>query len=76
MLFLGTVLSVVVLDFITKLMIQQRFHLYQQVPVIGDYLRLTFIYNPGAAFGIHLGEYSRPIFLVLSVVALVALVGM
>jgi signal peptidase II len=75
-LFAGIVLSVVVLDFITKLMIQQRFHLYQQVQVIGDYLRLTFIYNPGAAFGIHLGEYSRPIFLVLSVVALVALTGM
>lgn len=75
-LFMGTVVSIVVLDFITKWMIQQRFHLYQQVQVIGDYLRLTFIYNPGAAFGIHLGEYSRPIFLVLSVVALIALIGM
>jgi signal peptidase II len=75
-LFMGTVLSIVLVDFITKWMVQQRFHLYQQVQVIGDYLRLTFIYNPGAAFGIHLGEYSRPIFLVLSVVALVALTGM
>jgi len=69
----GTVLG---LDIITKLAIQQTLHLYQQVPVIGDYLRLTYIYNPGAAFGIHLGPYSRVVFLVLSVVALVALGGM
>lgn len=75
-LFVVTILAVVLLDFITKRVIQQRFHLYEQVPVIGDYLRLTFIYNPGAAFGIHLGEYSRPIFLVLSVVALIALTVM
>lgn len=75
-LFVAMIASVVLLDFVTKLLVQQRFHLYQQVQVIGDYLRLTFIYNPGAAFGIHLGEYSRPIFLILSVVALVALTGM
>jgi len=75
-LFLATVFSVVLVDFVTKWIVQQKFHLYQQVQVIGDYLRLTFIYNPGAAFGIHLGEYSRPIFLVLSLVALIALMGM
>ncbi|MBW3552031.1 MAG: signal peptidase II [Gemmatimonadetes bacterium] len=67
---------VVVLDQMTKLMVQQSFRLYQQVEIIGDYLRLTYIHNPGAAFGIHLGAYSRPIFLVLSLVALAALAGM
>lgn len=76
LLFGSVVSSIVLLDFITKWVIQQRFHLYQQVQVVGDYFRLTFIYNPGAAFGIHLGQYSRPIFLVLSVIALVALTGM
>lgn len=70
------VLGVVVLDLITKLWIQRSFRLYEQVDVIGDYVRLTFIYNPGAAFGIHVGEYSRIVFLVLSLVALVALVAM
>lgn len=69
----GAVLGV---DLVTKLLIQQNLHLYQQVPVIGDYVRLTYIHNPGAAFGIHLGEYSRVIFMALSVVALVALGGM
>lgn len=72
-LFLGIVLGVVLVDYVTKRLIQENFHLYQQVEIIGDYLRLTFIYNPGAAFGIHLGPYSRAIFLVLSVVALIAL---
>lgn len=75
-LFVGVVLGVVAVDLATKLAIQSTFHLYQQVNVIGEYLRLTFIYNPGAAFGIHLGEHSRLIFLVLSAVALVALAGM
>ncbi|HUG40465.1 MAG TPA: signal peptidase II [Longimicrobiales bacterium] len=67
---------VVALDQATKLFVQQTFGLYDQVDIIGDYLRLTYIHNPGAAFGIHLGAYSRPIFLVLSLVALAALAGM
>jgi hypothetical protein len=29
-----------------------HFHLYQQVDMVGEYVRLTYIYNPGAAFGI------------------------
>lgn len=36
----------------------------------GDWLRLTLVYNPGAAFGLHLGPWSRGIFLVLTVVVL------
>ncbi len=75
-LFFGIMAAVVFVDYSTKRLIQENFHLYQQMEVIGDYLRLTFIYNPGAAFGIHLGPYSRAIFLVLSVVALVALGAM
>ncbi|MGH7482902.1 MAG: signal peptidase II [Longimicrobiales bacterium] len=75
-LFLSIIGGVVLLDVATKLAIQHSFHLYQQVEIIGDYVRLTYIYNPGAAFGIHLGPYSRVIFLVLSAVALAALAGM
>ena len=74
---LGGVLgSVLFLDLVSKLFIQRTFHLYQQVDVIGDYVRLTYIHNPGAAFGIHLGPYSRFIFLFLSLLALAALAGM
>jgi signal peptidase II len=42
-------------------------------PVFGDWLRLTLVYNPGAAFGLHLGVYSRWIFLGLTLGALVIL---
>jgi signal peptidase II len=38
--------------------------------VAGDWLRLTLVYNPGAAFGLHVGEYSRWVFMALTVIAL------
>lgn len=75
-LFIGILGTVVTLDVATKLMVQRTFRLYQQVDVIGDYLRLTYIHNPGAAFGIQLGAYSRVIFLILSLIALIALAAM
>jgi signal peptidase II len=75
-LFFVIVAGVLVLDISTKLMVQRHLYLYQQVDIIGEYVRLTYIYNPGAAFGISVGPHSRQIFLVLSLVALVALVGM
>lgn len=38
--------------------------------VFGDGVRLTLVYNPGAAFGLHLGPYSRWIFLGLTLAVL------
>lgn len=61
---------VLVLDVLTKWWVVQNFALYDQVPVLGDWLRLTYTHNPGAAFGINVGEHSRIFFLVLSLVAL------
>jgi signal peptidase II len=42
-------------------------------PVIGNFLRFTLVYNQGAAFGMHIGEWSRWIFAVLTIGALVML---
>lgn len=75
-LFFGIVSGIVFVDYFTKLLILRTMHPYQQIEVVGEYVRFTFIYNPGAAFGIHLGPYSRIIFLLLSVAALLALAGM
>jgi signal peptidase II len=75
-LFASVLFGVVALDLGTKLLVENTLPLYTNINVIGDYVRLTFIHNPGAAFGIHLGEYSRFIFLGLSLIALVALAGM
>lgn len=68
--------GVLALDVATKFLVQRTFRPYQQVEILGDWVRLTYIYNPGAAFGIYLGEYSRVIFLALSLVALGALLAM
>src|SRR4029078_5727516 len=39
----------------------------------GDWLRLTLVHNKGAAFGLYVGEHSRWIFMVLTIIALVIL---
>ena len=49
---------IVVLDQITKALIRQKFSLYESVPVIGGFFNLTFIENPGAAFGFLAGSGS------------------
>jgi signal peptidase II len=58
----------VLVDQVTKLL-AERFLVPRHTPhdVIGEFLRFTLTYNPGAAFGMHLGEASRWIFMVLTV---------
>ncbi len=64
---------VVTLDMVTKAWITQNIALYRPVPVIGEFFRITYTHNPGAAFGINIGQHSRIFFLVLSLAALVVL---
>lgn len=42
-------------------------------PIIGDVVRFTLAYNPGAAFSMSLGLYSRYIFGGFAIIALVVL---
>lgn len=65
--------SIIILDQVTKFIVQQSLPAYQPVEVIGDFFRLTYIYNPGAAFGLHLGSMSRSIFLALTVACVIVL---
>lgn len=69
----GVVGTVVVLDFVTKMWAMNTLTFGHPVPVLGDFFRLTYTHNPGAAFGINIGEHSRLFFLVLSLIALVVL---
>lgn len=41
--------------------------------VFGEWFRFALVYNPGAAFGLHLGPYSRWLFMALTGIALVIL---
>ena len=64
---------VLALDIVTKQWIVNTMPLYSQKSVWGDFFRLTYTHNRGAAFGIDIGEHSRIFFLVLSVIALCVL---
>ena len=41
--------------------------------VLGDVVQLTLAYNPGAATGITIGDWSRPVFTVLAITVLIIL---
>ena len=70
----GLTLLIVVLDVITKaLAVQHLAPRHVPHPFIGEYVRFTLAYNPGAAFGFNLGPASRWIFATLSVVIVVVL---
>ena len=69
----GAILGV---DLVTKWLVQENFYPGGSVEVLGDLIRLTYILNPGAAFGIHVGEYSRIVFMTLSALAVVVLTGL
>lgn len=70
-LFWSVIIGVVLVDVVTK-----AIAVYALVPqgipreVIDEYLRFTLVYNPGAAFGLHLGGYSRWMFTILTIGAL------
>ncbi len=67
--------GVVIADYVTK---QLAVAHLSRVParVFGDWLTLRLVYNSGAAFGIHVGDYSRWVFTVLALIALVVLGAM
>ncbi len=74
LLFWPVLLAVTVSDAVTKALAQRWLPL-PDLPheVLGNTVRFTLVYNPGAAFGINFGGYSRWIFMALTVVALLIL---
>jgi len=74
---LGTLVSlIVVLDQLTKHAVHVSMYLYQSIPVIEGLFHLTYIRNPGAAFGI-MADGSDTLrfafFLITSIIALTLL---
>lgn len=64
----------IVVDLVSKLLVE-RYLAPRYVPhsIIGDVVRFTLAYNPGAAFSMSLGAYSRQIFGAFAVIALLVL---
>jgi signal peptidase II len=73
-LFWPVLLAVTAADALTKALARRWLPL-PQLPhdVLGNTVRFTLVYNPGAAFGINFGGYSRWIFTALTIVALIIL---
>jgi signal peptidase II len=71
--FVWAALGVVVLDLITKLIAEATLLRTPGVSVFGDWFQLRLVYNPGAAFGLHVGPYSRWIFFAVALVAVFVL---
>lgn len=67
-------LAVLAADVATKYPAHTRITEHSLLPVVGEWVRVTRLYNPGAAFGFYLGPYSRWIFTGLALVA-VAVMG-
>lgn len=72
-LYLGLAGGVILLDQLTKFVVERTMIPYRPTEVLGEFFRLTFIYNRGAAFGLNVGEWSRVFFIVLAAVAVIVL---
>ncbi len=75
-LFWSLVLGGVLIDYVSKRVIEAA--LVPHVPrrVIGEFLRFTLIYNPGAAMNLSFGASSRIVFSVIAAVMFVVLFRM
>jgi signal peptidase II len=69
-------LGLLLADCGTKRIAEGSLQLHRPQEVMGEVLRFTLAYNPGAAFGIDVGPWSRVVFTVLTIVALGALFAM
>src|SRR4051812_49849924 len=66
--------AIISLDVVTKAL-AVRYLMPQHVPhsIIGEFVRFTLAFNPGAAFSMSLGAYSRIVFGTFAFIALIIL---
>ena len=65
-----TATAVICLDVATKVLAVKSLDVHIPRRIVGDVVRLTLAFNPGAAFSMSLGMYSRYIFGAFAVIAL------
>lgn len=73
-----TAIPIVVLaiDQITKAWVRSSLTVGVPVRIVGDWVRLLYVHNEGAAFGLHVGRYSAVVFLILAAIASVAVLAL
>ncbi len=69
-------LVTIALDLITKLVAEATLLRTPGISVVGDWFQLRLVYNQGAAFGLHVGPYSRWIFFAVALIAVFVLARM
>jgi signal peptidase II len=63
----------VLFDIVTKRWAERDLSGMAPIEILGDWIQLRLVYNQGAAFGLHLGPYSRWIFLLIATVAVIGI---
>lgn len=59
---LGISAFIILFDQLTKLLVKSKFALGESIKILGEFLRFTYIENPGMAFGIN---FAGPWFFIL-----------
>ena len=73
----GWLTAIVIVDQLTKIVVQQTMALYQSIPIVDGAFSLTYVRNTGAAFGIFAGSveiFRRPFLILISILASVFIV--
>ena len=70
--FSSIILGGIFLDQLTKWLVTKYMYMYQSIPLIKDFLHITYTTNDGAAFGMMDDPSQRWIFLVISSIAIIA----
>ncbi|GAW92605.1 signal peptidase II [Calderihabitans maritimus] len=69
--FLSLATLVLLLDQVTKYLVSHKMELGQSIPVLDNIFHITYIHNPGAAFGML--AYRTAFFVAITVVVVVAI---
>ena len=65
-------LAVIILDRVTKILVQSHLAEGESIPVVPGVMSLTYILNPGAAFGML--EHQRLFFILMTVAVIAVLI--
>ena len=69
----GWVAAIVIVDQVTKAIVDRTMPLHHSIPIVDGFFNLTYVRNTGAAFGIFAGSHEvfrRPFLIGVSIVAI------